>query len=198
MNHSIGAAAETQRLSDAVISLTAEDAQLKSRIAALEHSMDDITGSVTREIQSAKAATSSSWPAGAQPIPATVADITALLAPIVPPPDGVTYPFALVSAGATAPIPHVTEYGVDLGTAVSIDALRARWAEVRTAHPQLFTGVLPTVTLKAAPRTNKVEVRLMLGPLANAEVAVQLCAALEPFRIYCQPIIFDGQHLALR
>ena len=46
--------------------------------------------------------------------------------------------------GAPA-LPLPMEYGVDIGSAVSIQALRARWAGIRSAHPQLFEGLAPTI-----------------------------------------------------
>jgi len=89
------------------------------------------------------------------------------------------------------------EYGADIGTAVSIQALRARWAGIRSAHPQLFGGLVPTVSLSEQPPSSHPELRLVVGPFASAETAAQLCTSLQRFHQYCQPTIFAGQHLAL-
>ena len=45
---------ETQRLSEAVRGLSVDDAQIKSRLAAVEHDVGDITGSITRQNDAAK------------------------------------------------------------------------------------------------------------------------------------------------
>ncbi len=176
---SFDAQAETKRLSEAVRNLTADNDQLKSRLAAVEHSIDDVTGSIARQVESAKTTAGPAlppWPDTGPPVPATPAAIAAVVAPALPLP---------------------TEYGVDIGSALSIQALRARWAGIRSAHPQLFDGLVPTVTLREIPRSNSPELRLVVGPLANADAAAKLCASLVPYRLFCQPTIFTGQHLAL-
>jgi hypothetical protein len=89
------------------------------------------------------------------------------------------------------------EYGADIGSALSIQALRARWAGIRSAHPQLFDGLVPTVTLREIPRSNSPELRLVVGPLVSADAATRLCAALLSSKLFCEPTIFAGQHLAL-
>ena len=201
------AQAETRRLSEAVRGLAADSDRLKSRLAAVEHNMDDITGSITRQIEEAKAGTASPWPEAAPPVPATPAVIASVVAPVAPPPTGLAAPLpqnpltpaaAQPPADATAPAAQPTEYGVDIGSALSIQALRARWLGMRSAHPQLFEGLAPTVTLREIPRSKQVELRLVVGPLANAEAAAQLCASLAPYRLFCQPTIFDRRHLALQ
>jgi len=89
------------------------------------------------------------------------------------------------------------EYGVDIGSAVSIQALRARWAGIRSAHPQLFDGLAPTVSLSETPQSNRPELRLVVGPIASADAAAKLCTTLGRFRLTCQPTIFAGRHLTL-
>jgi hypothetical protein len=174
------AQAETRRLSDAVRGLAAESDELKSRVAVVEHAMDDVTGSITKQVEAVRAAPAQveepPWPDNAPPVLATTAAIVAALAPTLPPP---------------------TQYGVDIGTASSIPTLRARWAGMRSAHPQLFDGLRPVVMLKEMTRPNRVELRLVAGPLASADAAGQLCGDLVPFRLSCQPTIIAGQHLAL-
>src|ERR1700682_6321640 len=46
------AQAETKKLADAVRDLTADNDELKSRLAVVEHSVDDVTGSIARQAQS--------------------------------------------------------------------------------------------------------------------------------------------------
>jgi hypothetical protein len=167
------AQAETKKLADAVRDLTADNDELKSRLAVVEHSVDDVTGSIA---QQAKATAAPPWPDSGPPVPSTPAAIAAVIAPALPLP---------------------MEYGVDIGSAVSIQALRARWAGIRSAHPQLFDGLAPTVSLSETPQSNRPELRLVLGPLASAGAAAKLCTTLERFRLTCQPTIFAGRHLAL-
>ena len=165
-------AAETKKLADAVRDLTADNDELKSRLAVVEHSVDDVTGSIARQAQSPAP---QPWPDG-PPVPATPAAIAAVIAPALPLP---------------------MEYGVDIGSAVSVQALRARWAGIRSAHPQLFDGLAPTISLSEMPPSNRPELRLVVGPLVSADAAAKLCTTLERFRLTCQPTIFAGRHLAL-
>src|SRR5580692_3498914 len=165
------AQAETKKLADAMRDLTADNDELKSRLAVVEHSVDDVTGSIARQAQS-----TAPWPDSGPPVPATPAAIAAVVAPALPLP---------------------MEYGVDIGSAVSIQALRARWAGIRSAHPQLFAGLAPTISLSEMPPSNHPELRLVLGPLASAGAAAKLCTTLERFRLTCQPTIFAGRHLTL-
>jgi hypothetical protein len=169
--------AESKRLADAVTALAADDDQIKSRLAAVEHDIADVTGSITRQVQSVKATTAQPpWPDG-PPVPATPAAIAAVIAPALLLP---------------------MEYGVDIGSALSIQALRARWAGIHAAHPQLFDGLVPTVTLREIPRSNRPELRLVVGPLVSADAATRLCTSLTSYRLFCEPTIFAGQHLALQ
>src|SRR5580704_8909162 len=167
------AQAETKKLADAVRDLTADNDELKSRLAVVEHSVDDVTGSIERQ---AKATAPPPWPDSGPPVPATPAAIAAVVAPALPLP---------------------MEYGVDIGSAVSIQALRARWAGIRSAHPQLFDGLAPTISLGETQQSNRPELRLVIGPLASANAAAKLCKTLERLRLTCQPTIFAGRHLAL-
>jgi hypothetical protein len=166
-------AAETKKLAEAVHDLTADNDELKSRLAVVEHSVDDVTGSIARQAQSTAPPP---WPEDGPPVPATPAAIAAVIAPAMPLP---------------------MEYGVDIGSAVSVQALRARWAGIRSAHPQLFAGLAPTISLSEMPPSNHPELRLVIGPLVSADAAAKLCTTLERYRLTCQPTIFAGRHLAL-
>jgi hypothetical protein len=170
---SFEAQAETKKLAEAVRDLTADNDELKSRLAVVEHSVDDVTGSIARQAQSTAPPP---WPENGPPVPATPAAIAAVIAPALPLP---------------------MEYGVDIGSAVSIQALRARWAGIRSAHPQLFDGLAPTISLSELPPSNRPELRLVVGPLVSADAAARLCTTLARFRLTCQPTIFAGRHLAL-
>jgi hypothetical protein len=197
------AQAETNRLTAAVHDLTAENSQLKSRLSAIEQNMDDITGSVTRQIEAAKAQTPVAWPADASPGPLTPALIASIVAAAALTPGDFGVP--LPSHPPTAPPPAgtptssaATQYGVDIGSAVSIQMLRAHWLGIRSAHAALFEGLTPTVMLREIPQSKRVELRLVVGPLANSAAASSLCASLAASRLFCQPTLFDRQHVALQ
>jgi hypothetical protein len=206
------AQAETRRLASAVHDLSTENTQLRSRLAALEHNMDDVTGSITRQIAAVKAETAAPWPADAtNPEPVTPAVVASIVSPAVPPPAGIAAPIPLppsvtpaaapVAAASAEVTPSATDsaaYGVDVGSALSIEVLRARWLGIRSAHLRLFAGLTPTVAVREIPRTNHSELRLVVGPLPTSAAAAQLCAALAPYRLYCQPTAFDHQRDVLQ
>lgn len=183
------AQAETRRLAAAVHDLAAENNRLKSQVAVVEQNMDDITGSVTRQIQAVKAATTNPWPADANPLPSTPAAIASIASPAAP---AAVFGASLPSAAAGP------EYGVEIGSALSIEVLRAHWLGIRSAHRQLFEGLIPTVELHQAAISKRIELRLVVGPLADAGAAARLCASLVPYRLLCQPTTFDRQHVALQ
>jgi hypothetical protein len=222
------AEAEAHRLAEAVRGLNAENQELKSRLAAVEHNVDDITGSVARQIEAIKETSPGPPPAralapaptqnhapliaGAPASKAAIAEPPAASAPapvqpVAPAPLPPHAAMAAPAPHAAAPAPRaespeplapVPQYGVDIGSAVSIQVLRARWLGIRSAHAQLFDGLMPVVMLREAPHTGRVELRLVVGPLANAEAAAKICTALERYRLGCQPTLFSGQHVALQ
>ncbi|HEX4410614.1 MAG TPA: SPOR domain-containing protein [Xanthobacteraceae bacterium] len=200
---SFDAQAETKRLADAVRGLAADAQQTKTRIAAVEQNMDDVTGSLSKQIEAAAAAQHND----SGPTVAATASISATMTPLPSPPPNImasppmmASPPATMQArlGAGVPLPPEIAYGVDVGSGSTIADLRARWAAIRSAHPQLFVGLEPIVSVKEATHGNRLELRLVVGPLAEAGAAAQLCAALAPFGMFCQPTMFDGQRLAAR
>ena len=212
------AEAEARQLAEAVRGLNAENQELRSRLAAVEHNVDDITGSVARQIETIKKTSPAPLPAppaaAGPPAPAAkaaVAEPHAGPAPAQPgaaapaPPQGPAPAPGAAAPQAAAPPPRAEppaapapQYGVDIGSAVSIQVLRARWLGIRSAHAQLFDGLMPVVVLREVAQTGRVELRLVVGPLANAEAAGKICSALERYRLSCQPTLFSGQHVALQ
>lgn len=197
--------AETRRLAAAVRNLAAENSQLKSQLAAIEQNMSDITGSVSRQIQAVKAETVPAWPSGTRPGPITAAQIASIVAPPAPMP---AFDAPLPSLPSASPPSQQTEehappavdtaaYGVDLGGALSIPVLRARWLGLRSAHQQLFGGLSPTVVLHQTALSKRVDLRLVAGPLPDAGAAARLCATLLAYRLSCQPTHFDRRYVAL-
>jgi hypothetical protein len=210
---------ETRKLANAVRGLSSENArlssesgQLRSRLVDVEHHIDDVSGSLTRQIEAVKAEAEAPRPADTPSASATPGATSSVPSP-TPPPSGTPSPSPAPSPfaapppmGAQAPPPPKPavpgssslgapkQYGVDIGSAVSVQALRTRWVEIRTAHPQLFQGLTPTVM----PQSGRSDLRLVLGPLPNSDAAARLCASLAPFRLNCLPTGFDGQHVALQ
>ena len=201
------AQAVTRQLAQAVRGLAEDHERLIKRVAAVERDVDDMTGSITREIEAVKAASASaspSWPSDST-ASLTQAEVASLIAPPVPP-TGVALllPPKPATQAAGAPQPNAeaspsseATYGADVGGALSFKSLHAHWAALRSAHPQLFDGLRPAVTLREATRSSRTELRLVIGPFANAAAAAQLCVTLAAFRQPCQPTMFDGR-LALQ
>jgi len=90
-----------------------------------------------------------------------------------------------------------TEFAVDVGGETSIIGLRTLWTSMRSNHAAP-RGLRPLVSVRDGAQPGTVELRLVVGPLANAAAAARLCAALAAKRVACQATIFDGQRLALR
>jgi hypothetical protein len=42
-----------------------------------------------------------------------------------------------------------------------------------------------------------VELRLVIGPIADVELAARMCGTLSAAHHYCQPVAFEGQRLSL-
>jgi len=108
---SVDTEAETRRLAEAVRGLTAENDRLKSRVAAVEHTVDDVTGSVTRQIEAVKTEVVPPWPTDKPPEPATPAVIASVVAPVLPS-NPLTPPTRRPAADATSPSGAVA-YAVD-------------------------------------------------------------------------------------
>jgi hypothetical protein len=190
---------ETQRVKDALRAIAQDRDRLLTRVTALEQHLEDVTGSVTRQLEAARGAAAkpapAPWPAELTPVPTPPATIAAALAPSAPPPTGLPVAVANPAHSSAETEP---ELGVDLGGGLTIQALRTRWNAIRAAHSQLLEGLQAIVSVHDTPRPNRVELRLVVGPLANAGAAAQLCASLAAARLSCQPAAFDGQRLALR
>jgi hypothetical protein len=206
------AQAETQRLAVAIHDLGAENAQLRSQLAAIQQNMDDITGSVTKQLAAVKAAAASPWPSDVKPDPITAADIASIMTPTAGLDSPVPVPPQSVPASAAPPEPQASsdlpppsppvakprEYGVDIGNALSIAMLQARWLGIRSAHPQLFGALTPSVTLREVPKTKRIELHLVAGPLASSEAAARLCLELAPYRLSCHPMVLGPDRVALQ
>ena len=90
-----------------------------------------------------------------------------------------------------------TRFGVDLGTANSIDGLRALWRRMTATHPSIFSDLRPVIRLKERKGTAGVELRLVAGPLNDAARAAGICATIAASRHSCATTTFEGQQLAM-
>ena len=183
----------TRQLADAVRVLASNDEQLRGRVAAVEHDLDDVTGSIRQVAAVSEARRADDGPT-VSAIAAATASAAAPISTPPPPPTAAMQP----TEAATPAAPPPTQYGVDIGSGLTLQALRARWQSLRAAHPALLEGMQPIVRVGEMPRGGKIELRLVVGPLAQPGAATQLCSALTMFGMFCQPAVYDGQHLALK
>jgi len=180
--------AAIRQLAQVVRGMAEDQDHLNARLAAMERNLDDMTGSISRQIEAAQTAPPTAWP---DPNVSTPEAIAAMIAP-----PGVNAA-AVAQPMPEMPAPAAAGYGADIGSATSIKSLYARWTALRSAHPELFEGLRPGVTVRDNPHSNRLELRLVVGPLPTAEAAAQLCISLAAMRVNCQPTMFDSR-LALQ
>lgn len=198
---------ETRRLADAVRILTVDRDRLAARVSALERNLDDVTGAIPNRPRSdagnpAASPLPPSLAAGppAAAAPAVVAAPTNTVtrtqqAPAVSRQPGLVPITA--DAAATGSTATRTEFGIDLGTAATVEGLRNLWTSIKGTQAPLLEGLRPVVAVRDGAKPGALELRLVAGPLANAGVAAKLCAALADAGLTCAPAVFDGQRLAL-
>jgi hypothetical protein len=198
--------AEQRRVVEAIRLLSADRDRLLARLTTLERTLDDATGSI-------------GTPARQPPVPSQVPAPAPALVPI-PAPSPAPAASAGPGIGAPAPVPsgqsrvaagHLatgspaaaesvatkTEFGVDLGGNATIEGLRTLWTTLKMNQPGLLEGLRPVVSIREGQKA-ALELRLVIGPLANASVAARLCATFAAAGQACQPAVFDGQKLALQ
>jgi hypothetical protein len=178
----------TRQLADALRVLASNDEQTRGRVAAIEHDLDDVTGSIRQVAAANEAKRTDDGPT----VSATASLTASSAAPIDTPPPPPEFSQSETAKPAAPPPP---QYGVDIGSGLSLQALRARWQTLRMTHAALLEGMQPIVTVRETPR-GKIELRLVVGPMAQPGAASQLCQALTMFGMFCQTAVYDGQHLA--
>jgi hypothetical protein len=176
-------AREGRRLAETVRTLAADRERLISRVATLEQSIDDITGSIARVEKAAKAPAPPPDPAPA-PSPAQEDVISSISPP------------AIMPLPPQPPAPSKPEFGLDLGSANSVEALRTAWAAALRRHGKLLEGLGAVVQTRERSRPGGMEMRLIAGPLPNAATAARLCATMTAAGAICAPTMFGGQRLA--
>jgi hypothetical protein len=110
-------------------------------------------------------------------------------------------PTRVASANADPPPPQAGDnkgFALDLGTATNVNSLRAHWGSMKAAHAALLEGLQPLVSVRQSSRPGFTEFHLVAGPVADADAAARLCAALTSARVPCRPTAYTGQRLELR
>jgi hypothetical protein len=95
------------------------------------------------------------------------------------------------------PLAVAAGLGLDVGGATSYEGLRTLWKSSKTSVPGLPEEVYPVVTVRENGKTHGIELRLVIGPIADVELASRLCGTLSAAHRYCQPVAFEGQRLSL-
>jgi hypothetical protein len=92
-----------------------------------------------------------------------------------------------------------TEFGVDLGSANSVNGLRALWSGLLKSKSNApLTALRPIIVIKEATGGLGMQLRLVAGPLNDAGAAAKICAVLAENKRPCETTIFEGQRLSLK
>jgi hypothetical protein len=103
---------------------------------------------------------------------------------------------AEASEAAQVPV-QKTEFAVDLGTANSVNGLRALWRGLSKVNSELAT-LSPIIMVKEGNTGLGMQLRLGAGPLGDAAAAARICASLAERQRTCETTVYDGQRLAAR
>ncbi|MGY3445612.1 MULTISPECIES: hypothetical protein [unclassified Bradyrhizobium] len=117
-----------------------------------------------------------------------------------PPPVIKADPDADAEDEADAPKAQIqrTEFGVDLGTANSVNGLRALWRGLLKSKSNAALAALrPIIVIKENGNGLGMQLRLVAGPLNDAGTAAKICAGLSLVQRTCETAVYDGQRLAL-
>jgi hypothetical protein len=88
-----------------------------------------------------------------------------------------------------------TEFAVDLGTANSVNGLRALWRSLRSNAS--LADLHPIIVIKEGNTGLGMQLRLAAGPLRDAAAAARICAVLVEGERTCETTVYDGQRLAM-
>ena len=92
-----------------------------------------------------------------------------------------------------------TEFGVDLGSANSVNGLRMLWRGLLKSRSNAPLAALrPIIVIKEGTNGLGMQLRLVAGPLNDAGAAAKICAVLTENKRPCETAIFDGQRLSLQ
>jgi outer membrane murein-binding lipoprotein Lpp len=204
---------EINRLNDAVRVLASERDRLSTRLEQLERSVGDITATIPQQKKAPPIVVEEPFapppapsvqvitPPNPEPrpqghnqlMPQQLPQTTTTVVTTMPPVASAESTESLETTNTTR-----TVFGVDLGGEKTVDGLRARWATLRGNHGSTLDGMRPLISVKEGQKAGTVELRLVVGPLANAAAAARVCARLQTSGVPCIPTVFDGQRLSLR
>lgn len=92
-----------------------------------------------------------------------------------------------------------TEFGVDLGTANSVNGLRMLWLGLLKSRSNAPLAALqPIIVIREGSKGLGMQLHLVAGPLHDAGAAAKICAVLTENRRPCETTVFDGQRLSLK
>ncbi len=186
---------EMQKLSESLRQINTDRIRMIARLEAIERHLDEITGTISRGTSAPPAAAPENSPTAE-----TSGAAAAAPGAIAPTPQQQVIqspPTAEVGNTDTA-TPTKSDFGVDLGSAQTVDGLRMLWTQVKSRHGTLLEGMRPIIVIREPARAGAVELRLVAGPIPSASLAAKLCVAMNAAGALCQPAVFDGQRLALR
>ncbi|MEB2632098.1 hypothetical protein SOP94_27300, partial [Peribacillus frigoritolerans] len=82
-----------------------------------------------------------------------------------------------------------TRFAIDLGSANSVDGLRALWRGLSKSNPEI-AALRPIIMIKEGNNGLGMQLRLGAGPLINAAAAAKLCAGLAENDRHCETTVF--------
>jgi hypothetical protein len=198
---------DTRRLTEIVRSLAGDRERLLARLATIERGLEDVTGSIHKQVASTPPAAPPSPPpaAAAEPPPKiaalppqTVAPSGPAQAPPAPEPNRPANAQPPAAIPELEAIPGRPAAGVDVGGAKDFDGLRTLWNTISANYSDLFEGLNPIVSVRENSKSRGAELRLVAGPITDIESASRICTTLAAAKRYCRLVTFEGQPLALQ
>jgi hypothetical protein len=92
-----------------------------------------------------------------------------------------------------------TEFGIDIGSANSVNGLRALWrGMLKSKSNAPLVALRPIIVIKENTNGLGMQLRLVAGPLNDAGAAARICAVLTENKRPCETTIYEGQRLSLK
>ncbi len=91
----------------------------------------------------------------------------------------------------------LADFGIDLGSANSINGLRALWRGLVKSHKAQLGGLRPLIAVHERKNGLGLQLRLIAGPIKDAADAARVCAVLSDANRDCKTTAFDGQRLSV-
>jgi hypothetical protein len=91
----------------------------------------------------------------------------------------------------------VAEFGIDLGSANSLNGLRALWSGLIKSHKAQLDGLRPLIAVQERRNGLGLQLRLVAGPIKDAAAVARICVVLDNANRDCKMTNFDGQRLSV-